>query len=120
MVPGQLDGRGPPAGDQRAEAEGPQAGAAVQGEGRCHQVRGRGAGGPGAGCRPLLLLGPHEHRPEGWTLRTFCLSLTEPMVLASRMILVNCKSCFGPSKACTLKSVLCAKMETSLCAFLCF
>lgn len=47
---GQLDCRGPPAGDQRAEAEGPQAGAAVQGEGQHDQVRGLGAGGPARGA----------------------------------------------------------------------
>lgn len=56
------------------------------------------ARGPGAGCRPLLLLGPLEHRPEGWTLRTSPLPLIEPKLLASRMILVNCKSCFFPAK----------------------
>ena len=54
--------------------------------------------GAGAGCRPLLLLGPHEHHPEGWILRIFHQPLTEPMVFASRMILVNCKSCFFPAK----------------------
>lgn len=85
---------------------------------------GGGAGGWGPGRSRLLgalfLLGPHEHCPEGWTLRIFCLPLTESMVLASQMILVNCKSCVFPSKACTLKVSFFAKMETSLCAFLCF